>query len=140
MRPPPLRRPSDPESRRPESGFPEHRAEDRTDRVLGTVAAMAVRYARLGEVDAARRAADEALAMFESAYDPATIARASLDLGEALVVLGDPTCRELLEDAGTLFEDLGDEEAVIRVDRLLRTAQATIEESPRSFQTRPLRR
>ncbi len=139
MRPHPLRRPPEPESRRPESGFPEPTAGDRNDRVLGTVAAMAVRYARLGDQGAARRAADEALAMFGEAYDPPTIARASLDLGEALVLLGDPTCRELLEDAGTLFEDMGDEEAVLRVDRLLRTAEATIEESPRSFQTRPPR-
>lgn len=139
MRPRPFRLPSEPESRRPESGFPETSADDRSDRVLGTVAAMAVRYARLGELDAARRAADEALSMFGHAHDAPTIARASLDLGEALVALGDPTCRELLEDAGTLFEDMGDEEAVLRVDRLLRTAQATIEESPRSFQMRAWR-
>lgn len=129
----------EPESRRPESGFPEGVAADRTDRVLGTVAAMAVRYARLGDLDAARRAADEALGMFGRAHDAAIIARASLDLGEALVALGDPTCRELLEDAGTLFEDMGDEEAVLRIDRLLRTAQATIDESPSSFQMRVVR-
>ncbi len=139
MRPPFARLPSEPESRRPASGFPEASAGGRTDRVLGTVAAMAVGYARIGELEAARRAADDALAMFGGAYDGPIIARASLDLGEALVLLGDPTCRELLEDAGTLFEDLGDEDAVLRVDRLLRVAQATIEESPRSFQIRGLR-
>jgi hypothetical protein len=97
---------------------------------------MAARYARRGEIDAARRAADEALSAFGDATEPAAIAQASLDLGEALVLLGDPTCRELLEDAGTLFEDLGDEDGIKRVDVLLRTAQASIEESPRSFHPR----
>jgi len=107
--------------------------------VLAKVAQMAAHYARIGQLDAARRAADEALAIFGDAHDRGTIARASLDLGAALIALGDPTCRELLEDAGTLFEDIGDEDAVLRVDAMLRTAQATIEESPRSFQMRPSR-
>lgn len=111
----------------------------RADRILGTIAEMAVRYARRGELDAARRAADEALSAFGDATDAQAIANASVDLGETLVVLGDPTCRELLEDAGTLFEDLGDEGGIRRVDALLRAAQATIEESPRSFQARRMR-
>lgn len=123
-------------SKRPESGYPARAATQRTDRVLGAIARMAAEYARNGNLDAARQAADEALAGFGDASDAGTIARASLDLGEALVILGDPTCREILEDAGTLFEDLGDDEGVVRVDALLRTAQATIEESPRSFQAR----
>lgn len=122
--------------RRPESGFPLRVGESGSDRVLGAIAAMAVGYARVGDLDAARRTADEALAAFGDASDPSAIATASLDLGEALVVLGDPTCRELLEDAGTLFEDIGDEDGIRRVDALLRTAQATIEESPRSFSAR----
>lgn len=119
--------------KRPESGFPLRAETQRSDRVLGAIAEMAVRYARRGELDAARRAADEALAAFGDATDPIAIAQASLDLGEALVILGDPTCREILEDAGTLFEDLGDEDGIRRVDALLRAAEASIEESPRSF-------
>ena len=125
--------------KRPESGYPMRAETQRSDRVLGAIAEMAVRYARRGEIDAARRAADEALSAFGDATDAEAIARASVDLGEALVLLGDPTCREILEDAGTLFEDLGDEAGILRVDTLLRTAQATIEESPRSFHPRRLR-
>lgn len=125
--------------RRPESGYPARAEEHRPDRILGTIAEMAVRYARLGELDAARRAADEALSAFGDATDAQAIAQASVDLGEALVILEDPTCREILEDAGTLFEDLGDDDGVRRVDLLLRRAEATIEESPRSFQARRLR-
>lgn len=138
MRPLPLRRSLDEaaSSRRPESGFPASPEAERADRVLSMLATMALRYARLGELDAARRAADEALALFGEARDAQAIARASFELGEALLALGDPTCRELLEDAGTLFEDLGDEQAVLRIDRLLRLAEASIEESPRSFSGR----
>lgn len=123
-------------SKRPESGYPACAAPLRTDRILGAIARMAAEYARKGNLDAARQAADEALAGFGDATDASAIARASVDLGEALVILGDPTCREILEDAGTLFEDLGDDEGIARVDQLLRAAQATIEESPRSFQAR----
>lgn len=130
--------PESPEPRRPESGFP-RKAERRSDRVLGAIAEMAVGYARVGELDAARRAADEALRAFGDASDARVIAQASLDLGEALVLLGDPTSREILEDAGTLLEDVGDEDGIRRVDVLLRAAQATIEESPRSFQARRTR-
>src|SRR5262245_57507112 len=101
-------------SKRPESGYPLRAEEQRPDRILGAIAEMALRYARLGELDAARRAADEALSAFGDATDALAIAQASVDLGEALVILEDPTCREVLEDAGTLFEDLGDEEGVHR--------------------------
>jgi hypothetical protein len=125
--------------KRPESGYPLRAEVHRSDRILGAIARMAAEYARRGELDAARRAADEALSAFGDATDAGAIARASLDLGEALVLLGDPTCREILEDAGTLFEDLGDDEGIGRVDALLRTAQATIEESPRSFHPRRVR-
>jgi hypothetical protein len=125
--------------KRPESGFPLRAEAQRSDRVLGVIAEMAAGYARRGELDAARRAADEALSAFGDASDAGAIAYASVDLGEALVLLGDPACREILEDAGTLFEDLGDEEGIRRVDGLLRTAEASIEESPRSFHPRRLR-
>lgn len=131
--------PSESEPRRPESGFPEGEAVDRDDRILAAVAAMAVGYARTGDLDAARYAVEEGLFRIGGVTDPALLARASVDLGEALLALEDPTCRALLEDAGTLFEDLGDQEAVRRVDTLLRAAEASIEESPRSFVARPPR-
>lgn len=67
-------------------------------------------------------------------------ARALLGLGRVLLGLEDPVCREVLEDAGTLLEDLGDEVAVRQVDGLLRLAQRSIDESPRSFHAVPTSR
>ena len=70
---------------------------------------------------------------FDVVGDAAGGARALLGLGRVLLGLEDPSCREVLEDAGTLLEDLGDEKAVLQVDGLLRVAERSIDESPRSF-------
>lgn len=71
---------------------------------------------------------------FDELGDAAGGARASLGLGRVLLGLEDPACREVLEDAGTLFEDLGDEAGVRQVEQLLRAAESSFEqESPRSF-------
>jgi len=70
---------------------------------------------------------------FDEAGDPAGSARALLGLGKVLLGLEDPVSREVLEDAGTTFEDLGDEPRVREIDHLLRSAEASFDESPRSF-------
>jgi hypothetical protein len=66
--------------------------------------------------------------------DRAGAARARLALGRALLAVDDPLGREILEDAGDWFEEVGDEAAVLAIDDALRTAAAVIEESPASFQ------
>jgi hypothetical protein len=62
-------------------------------------------------------------------------ARARFALGRALLAASDPAGREILEDAGTCFEELGDEDAMLAVDLALRDASYTFEESPKSFQS-----
>lgn len=76
---------------------------------------------------------EAALAAFERADVMRSAARARLGLGRALRDIGDPRSRVELEDAGTLFEDLGDEPATLMVDRMLREVAAETDESPRSF-------
>jgi len=70
---------------------------------------------------------------FDDLGDAAGSARALLGLGKVLLGLEDPACREVLEDAGTTLEDLGDEARVREIDGLLRAAEVSIQESPRSF-------
>ena len=71
---------------------------------------------------------------FDELGDAAGAARASLGLGRVLLGLDDPACREVLEDAGTSLEDLGDEAGVRQIEQLLRAAESSFErESPRSF-------
>jgi hypothetical protein len=65
--------------------------------------------------------------------DAAGAARARLGLGRVLLGLEEPVCRELLEDAGTFYEDLGDHATVREIDTLLRVAARSFESSPRSF-------
>ena len=73
---------------------------------------------------------------YDELGDSAGGAQALLGLGRVLLGLEDPVCREVLEDAGTWLEDLGDEAAVREVDGLLRVAERAIEESPKSFHAR----
>ncbi|MBX3188742.1 MAG: hypothetical protein KF819_17120 [Labilithrix sp.] len=70
---------------------------------------------------------------FDEVGDSASAAKALLGLGKVLLGLEDPVCREVLEDAGTWLEEIGDDAGVRQVDKLLRAAQASIEECPRSF-------
>ena len=77
---------------------------------------------------------------YDELGDAAGGARALLGLGRVLLGLEDPVCREVLEDAGTWLEDLGDEAAVREVDGLLRIAERSIDESPRSFHAIPIAR
>lgn len=64
-------------------------------------------------------------------------ARARVGLAKALRTLSDPAARAIFEDAGELYEELGDERAVREIDLALRELQAELEESPRSFHARP---
>jgi hypothetical protein len=75
---------------------------------------------------------------FDDIGDAAGGARALLGLGRVLLGLEDPGCREVLEDAGTCLEDLGDEAGVRQVDGLLRIAEQSIDASPRSFHAIPV--
>jgi len=75
---------------------------------------------------------------YDDIGDAAGGARALLGLGRVLLGLEDPGCREVLEDAGTCLEDLGDEAGVRQVDSLLRIAERSIDESPRSFHAIPV--
>lgn len=87
-----------------------------------------------GDLEAAAERLQAAANAFEARRDAAGAARALLGLGHVLLGLDNPACREVLEDAGTYLEDIGDEEGVLRVDRLLRVADAAfVKESPRSF-------
>jgi hypothetical protein len=83
---------------------------------------------------AARPRFERAIELYDEQGERHEAARARLGLGRTLLVLGDPACREVLEDAGTLFEELRDESSVRHVDTLLREAEERIEESPMSFQ------
>jgi hypothetical protein len=77
---------------------------------------------------------EEALVLADLRADAAAGARARLALGRAQLDLGDAACRKTLEDAGEMFEELGDAASAQRVEALLRAAEACIvEESPRSF-------
>lgn len=82
---------------------------------------------------AAVAVAERALREAQAVGDRRAEARARRALGEALVAEGDPAGREELEDAGTLFEELGDEAAVLGIDAALREIDRRSEVSPRSF-------
>jgi hypothetical protein len=77
---------------------------------------------------------ESAVLMHEAKGDRVGAARARFALGRALLAAQDPAGREILEDAGTCFEELGDEESMIAVDLALRDPAYVFEESPRSFQ------
>jgi len=108
--------------------------------MLGLLAEMALTHVAVEELDDARRVVDDALRLLDAVAedaktDRAAAARACFTLGRALLALHDPMGRPLIEDAGTCFEELGDQPAVRAVDAALRAA--VIEESPSSFQSRP---
>lgn len=107
--------------------------------VQGRVQRMVFALAELAKTQdpaQARMTLDDAEALLDEIHDSRTLAEARFAIGGALLALAEPSARVMLEDAGTLFEELGDDDAVMRVDAALREAEATIEESPRSFQAR----
>lgn len=87
----------------------------------------------LHEAHRAKARFAEALHVLEAEEDLAGSARALLGLARALQMLGDAAARNAFEDAGLLYEDLGEDATVHAIDRELRALEAEIEESPRSF-------
>lgn len=87
----------------------------------------------LHEAHRAKACFASALHVLEAEEDLVGSARALLGLARALHLLGDAAARGAFEDAGLLYEDLGDEETARAIDRELRALEAEIEESPRSF-------
>jgi tetratricopeptide (TPR) repeat protein len=88
---------------------------------------------QLGLYERAEHRLEEAVALADRASDTHLGARARLALGKVWLGLDDPSCRGILEDAGEMFEELGDVESVLAIDKLLRVAAHSFEESPRSF-------
>jgi tetratricopeptide (TPR) repeat protein len=74
-----------------------------------------------------------AIEVFDEAHDLPSAARARFGLARAMLALRDPAARPIFEDAGTIFEELGDEPSVLAIDRALREADAELEHCPSSF-------
>ena len=94
----------------------------------------------LVEVSEAARAQvrfEAAIAIFERQHDVRGAARARLSLARAMAALRDPTACAILEDAGTVFEDLGEEDVVSAIDLELREVSAEL--APVSFRVPRLR-
>jgi hypothetical protein len=90
-------------------------------------------FVHLHEAHRAKERLCLAASVFDEAGDLPDAARARFALGHAMLLLRDPAARAVLEDAGTIYEELGNEEAVLSIDRALRDAEAAFEESPGSF-------
>jgi len=88
----------------------------------------------LHEAHRAKERLEIAVECFDGIGAQAESAKARFVLAKALLLLRDPSSRAVFEDAGTIFEELGDEDSVLAIDRCLREAEADFEdESPRSF-------
>lgn len=86
------------------------------------------------EAHRARERFEAAIVIFDQRRDLGAAARARVGLARAMSSLRQPVARALLEDAGTAFEDLGDDDAVRAIDVELRELAADFDESPASFQ------
>jgi hypothetical protein len=90
-------------------------APGRVQPTLLVLVEMAVNYLALGELDAARTAIGEAAPLFHEVKDAATLAKASLYIGEVLIALDAPKhAHERLVTAMGLYEKLGDARSVAR--------------------------
>jgi hypothetical protein len=87
----------------------------------------------LYEAHRARERFEAAIGAFDVAKDPRLAADARVGLAKAMLMLRDPAARAVLEDAGTIFEELRDEQEVLAIDRALREADAELEGCPSSF-------
>lgn len=72
----------------------------------------------------------ETVALADALPDRRLGAAARRALGRARLLLGDPSCRRILEDAREMFRDIGDHDAALDVARLLRASRAAIMEVP----------
>ncbi len=93
-------------------------------------------FLALHEALRARHSFELAIRIFDIESDMSRAADARVGLAKALLALRDPSARAVLEDAGDIFEDIGDEKAALAIDFALRQAEADFEESPRSFHAR----
>jgi hypothetical protein len=107
-----------------------------SDRATAANAALATgdAFLQLHEAHRAKNCFEIAARHFDRTNDLAHAAEARVGLAKALLTLRDPSARQILEDAGELFEDLGNDARAREIDLQLRQAQAEFEcESPRSF-------
>ena len=109
-----------------------------SDRATAARAALTTGEALLllHEVHRAKDCFEIATRSFDVERDLPNAAQARVGLAKALLALHDPSARAVLEDAGEIFEDIGDAQAVLAIDFALRQAQVDFEESPRSFHAR----
>lgn len=105
------------------------------DHELAANAAEAVgeAFMLLSEAHRAKDCFEIAAHHFDDTGNVARAAKARVGLAKALLALHDPSGRAVLEDAGEMFEELGDERNAIAIDLALRQADADFEASPRSF-------
>ncbi|MBL8611864.1 MAG: hypothetical protein JNL38_31255 [Myxococcales bacterium] len=101
---------------------------ERTDEAAAARAALRVGDACLliGQARQAVSKFELALALYGDLGDRVMAAHAGLGLGRALVALGDPGAIPLFESAAGVFADVGDDEALARVTRLLDEAEEAI--------------
>lgn len=106
-----------------------------SDRAMAANAALTTGNALLllHEAHRAKTCFEIATRFFDGERDLARAAEARVGIAKALLALHDPAARAVLEDAGELFEDIGDQRAARAIDFALRQAEADFEESPRSF-------
>ena len=107
-----------------------------SDRATAAKAALLAgdAFLQLHEAHRAKNCFELAARHFDRTNDLAHAAEARVGLAKALLTLRDPSARAILEDAGELFEDLGEDTRAREIDLQLRQAQAELEcESPRSF-------
>ena len=83
------------------------------------------------EAERARQRFEAAIAVFERRGDVRGVARGRVGLARAMAAVRDPVACAVLEDAGTVFEDLGEEELVRAIDLELREVSAEL--GPASF-------
>jgi hypothetical protein len=87
----------------------------------------------LYEAHRARERFEAAVIAFDELQDRVSAAHSRLGLARAMLMLRDPAARAVMEDAGTIFEELGDDEQVLAIDRALREMEADFESCPTSF-------
>jgi hypothetical protein len=108
----------------PTAEKPPQRMSPETIRVLvGLLAESAVHYVTLLRFEAARRAMGEAIPLLDEVTDPATIARTSLLMGEAMVEMDAPKhATSVLETAVRIYDEAGDTKLAARARTALARA------------------